>query len=85
MGALECWKMWISQVVTHLFWFSRFMSGLHKRVGEIKKRDGAITIDVVHAIEDLLHSEWSKTDDPKVQRRIAERGVWIIGGLCVGL
>jgi hypothetical protein len=30
VGAFERWTMWISQVVTHLFWFSRFMSGLHK-------------------------------------------------------
>jgi hypothetical protein len=85
VGAFERRKMWISQVVTHSFWFSRFMAGLHKRVGEIKKRDEAITIDVVHAIEDILHSEWRKTDDPKVKRRIAEMGVWVIGGFCVGL
>jgi hypothetical protein len=61
------------------------MAGLHKRVGEIKKRDEATTIDGVHAIEDILHSEWKKTDNPKVKRRIAEMGVWFIGGFCVGL
>jgi hypothetical protein len=85
VGAFERRKMWISQVVTHTFWFSRFMSGLHKRVGEIKKRDEAITIDVIHAIEDILHSEWRKTNDPNVQQKIAEMGVWFIGGFCVGL
>jgi hypothetical protein len=53
------------------------MSGLHKRVGEIKKRDEAITIDAVHAIEEILHR--------KVKQRIAEMGIWIIGGFCVGL
>jgi hypothetical protein len=85
VGAYERRKMWISQVVTHSFWFSRFMSGLHKRVGEIKKRDEAITIDVVHAIQNLLKDEWTKTQDPKVRKRIAEMGVWFIGGFCVGL
>jgi hypothetical protein len=84
-GAFERRKMWITQVVTHSFWFSRFMSGLHKRVGEIKKRDKAISIDAVHAIEDVLHSEWRKMDDPKVKQRIAEMGVWIIGAFCVRL
>ena len=57
VGAYERRKMWISEVVTHSFWFSRFMSGLHKRVGEVKKRDEAMTIDVVHAIRDILHAE----------------------------
>jgi hypothetical protein len=85
VGAYERRKMWISEVVTHSFWFSRFMSGLHKRVGEVKKRDEAMTIDVVHAIQDILHAEWGKTDDPKIRRRIAEMGTWIIGGFCVGL
>jgi hypothetical protein len=85
VGAFERREMWISQAVTHSFWFSRFMAGLPKRVGEIKKRDEAITIDVVHAIEDILHSKWRKTDDPKVKQRIAEMRVWFIGGFCIGL
>jgi hypothetical protein len=47
------------------------MSDLHKQMGEMKKRDKAITIDVVHVIEELLHSEWNKLNDPKVKQRIA--------------
>jgi hypothetical protein len=50
---------------------------------EIKKRDKAIAIDVVHAIEELLHSEWNKLNDPKVKQRIAEMGVWIVGSFCI--
>jgi hypothetical protein len=45
--------------------FTKVMSGLHKRVGEVKKRDEAMTIDVVHAIQDIWHAIWGKTDDPK--------------------
>jgi hypothetical protein len=44
-----------------------------------------MTIDVVRAIQDFLHAEWGRTDDPKIRRRIAEMGTWIIGGFCVGL
>jgi hypothetical protein len=46
VGTFERRMMWISPVSTHSFWFSRFMPGLHKRVGELKKREAAITIDV---------------------------------------
>eukprot|EP00978_Attheya_sp_CCMP212_P033780 scaffold138163_cov40-Attheya_sp.AAC.1 len=49
IGAYERKKMWISKVATHSFWFSRFMSGLHKRVGELRKQDEPLSIDVVHA------------------------------------
>jgi hypothetical protein len=29
--------------------------------------------------------EWNKLEEPKIKGRIAEMGVWIIGGFCVGL
>ncbi len=50
-----------------------------------KKRDKAMRIDVLHAIQTILHAEWGKTSDPKIKRQIAEMGTWIIGGFCVGL
>jgi hypothetical protein len=85
VGAYERRKIWISDVLTHSFWSSRFMSRLHKGVGEVEKRDEAMTIDViVHAIQDILYVEWGRTSDPKIKRRIAEMGAWIIGGFCVG-
>jgi hypothetical protein len=40
--------MWITEVVTHSFWFFRFLSGLHMLVGEVKKRDKAVAIDIEH-------------------------------------
>jgi hypothetical protein len=77
--------MWISNVAIHLFWFSQFMSGLQKQVGEVKKREEAMTIDIVNAIQDILHAKWGKTNEQKIRRCIAEMGAWIIGGFCVGL
>jgi hypothetical protein len=56
-GAYKRRKMWITDVVIRSFWFSRFIPGVHKRVGEMKKRDEATTINVVHAIQDILHAE----------------------------
>ena len=50
--------MWISKVFTHSFWFTRFMTGIHKRVGEIKRQDEPITIDVLHAVDVFLEREW---------------------------
>jgi hypothetical protein len=54
-------------------------------VGEVKKREKDMTIDVVQVIESLVHEERSKTLNRKTKRRIAEMIVWIVGGFCIGL
>jgi len=51
VGSYERKKMWISKSVSHQFWFSRFMEGVHKRVGEIRKQDEPITIEVMKAVQ----------------------------------
>jgi hypothetical protein len=85
VGAYERKKMWISGVVTHSFWFSRFMEGLHKRVGEVRHQDEPVTIDVLLAIEDILEKEWRRSDRPQTRRRVAEMGAWFILGFCSGV
>jgi hypothetical protein len=85
IGAYERKRMWISNVETHQFWFTRFMGGLHKRVGELKKQDEPISIEVLKAIELMLELEWSQAIKPEQRKRVAEMGVWFIGGFCSGL
>jgi hypothetical protein len=57
---LEVSKMWSSSVVTHSFWFTWFMEGLHKQVGKVRHQDKAITIEVLNAVQILLEREWSQ-------------------------
>jgi hypothetical protein len=85
VGAYERNRMWISGVVTHSFWFTRFMEGLHKRVGEVKRQDEPITIDVLHALEAIMEGEWILATRPEAKRRVAEMGTWFISGFCSGL
>jgi hypothetical protein len=85
IGAYGKNRSWISQVSTHSFWFSRFITGIHKRVGEIRKQDEPMTIEVLHAIDKILESEWQRGPGKEEQRRIAEVGTWVIGGFCAGL
>jgi hypothetical protein len=68
IGAYERKRMWISKVATHQFWFSRFMSGLHKRVGELKKQDEPLSIDVIRAAGDILELEWTKANTAGAQK-----------------
>jgi hypothetical protein len=85
VGAYEKNRCWISKVPTHTFWFHRFMVGIHKRVGEIRRQDEALTIDVLHEVDRILEANWKRAQDGRTQRRVAEMGVWFLGGFCTGL
>jgi hypothetical protein len=85
IGAYERKKMWISTVATHTFWFERFMEGLHRRVGEIKKQDWPISIEALHEVDKILEKEWNKAKSLSAQKRVTEMGTWLVGGFCTGL
>jgi hypothetical protein len=61
------------------------MSGVHKRVGQIRKPDKEFTIDVIHAVDRILESEWEQARRADDKKRIAEMGTWFLGGFCTGL
>jgi hypothetical protein len=85
VGGYEKSKMWISGVVTHSFWFTRFMEGLHKQVGIVRHKDEPITIEVLHALDRILEEEWRQARLPSLKRQVAEMGTWFIVGFCSGL
>jgi hypothetical protein len=85
VGAYERNRCWISKVPTHTFWFSRFMVGVHKRVGEIRRQDEALSIDVLLGINRALEARWAQTDNKEIRRRVAEMGTWFNGVFWTGL
>ncbi|KAG7340358.1 hypothetical protein IV203_023901 [Nitzschia inconspicua] len=86
VGAYERSRVWISKVPTHSFWFStRFMVGLHKRHGEVVKQDWPLPIEVLHAVDKLLESQWKRTSDKQERKRCEEMGVWFLAGFCAAL
>ena len=92
VGAYENSKTWISSSPTHHFFFSRFMTGVHKRVGELVKRDEPVTVEMLKEIDKLLTQRWDlEMAKPKHERdlgklkEIAMMGLWFLGGFCTGL
>lgn len=85
VGAYERNRTWISEVPTHTFWFTRFMSGLHKHVGEVRKQDEAVTIDVMWEIKRILQAEWERATDVKLKQKIVDMGAWFMIGFVLGL
>ena len=92
VGANEKRKTWISSCPTHQFFFSRFMEGCHRRVGETVKRDEPVSIELLKAIMKHLEQQWqnesakpSHQRDYQALRRISMMGLWFCGGFCTGL
>jgi hypothetical protein len=67
VGAFEQNGIFISGVATHKFWFSQFMSGVHKQVGQVLKPNRVLTIDIIHVVDKILEVEWDNS------RRAIER------------
>jgi hypothetical protein len=68
IGAYEKSRLWILEVQTHSFWFTRFMTGIHQRVGEVRKQDEPITIGVLKVVKELLELDWGRSTNAQQKR-----------------
>lgn len=85
IGAYDKNRCWVSQVPTHSFFFSRFMEGLHRRVGEVVKQDWPIPIKVIVYIDRELNELWATLTDENEKLKVAQLGVWFVVGFCTAL
>jgi hypothetical protein len=85
IGACQRNKIWVTKASAQKFWFSRFMEGVHKRVGEIRMPDKILTTDEIHATDQILEREFSYAASEEDRKRISELGTWFSGGVCTGL
>jgi hypothetical protein len=85
VGAYKKNRIFILASVTHKFWFSCFMGGMHKRVGQVRKHDRVLTVNIMQAVDRILESVWENAANAEEQKRSAEMGVLFIGGFCTGL
>jgi hypothetical protein len=74
-----------TDAVTHKFWCSQFMSGIHKQVRQVWKPDRVMTINIIHAADKVLEVEWDNSRRDIEQKQIAKMGAWFIQGFCNGL
>mmetsp|Transcript_17572 Transcript_17572/g.49643 ORF Transcript_17572/g.49643 Transcript_17572/m.49643 type:complete len:426 (+) Transcript_17572:14374-15651(+) len=83
--AYERSKMWMSSVPSHQFWFTRFMEGVHRRVGQIRKPARPFTIEEIHELDKVLEEQWMQADDVTEQKRLCEVALLTIIPFCTGL
>jgi hypothetical protein len=86
-GELE-YKCWWNQrflATSHHYILGNSAISMHKCVGQIRKPDKKITIDVVHTVNRVLETKWQNAKQPDEKKRIAKMGTWFMGGFCMGL
>jgi hypothetical protein len=77
-----------TQAPTESEWFNRFMAGYKARVGERRKQDAAISIEVMCALQRTLEDDWSlafEANDTETMRRLAEHGAYYLLSYCGSL
>lgn len=71
IGTYERNKIWMSTVETNSFWFTCFVEGFHKRVGNIVKQDKPINIQVFYTVLALLEYDYAEcTSKEKVDQKL---------------
>jgi hypothetical protein len=73
---------------TDTAWFNAFMNGYRARVGERRKQDAAISIDLMKALQATLEHDWEKAQargDTLAARLIAEHGAYYLFLYCGSL
>ncbi len=90
IGASDKNRTWVTGVDTHKFFFSRFMNGIHRRVGEEVRRDEPVTIGVMKEIQRTLEERWAtetRMVRPSKARliRLALTGYWFVVGFCTAV
>lgn len=69
-------------------WFNAFMNGYRARVGERRKQDVAISIELMKAIQTSLEEDWEQArmqNDKIEMRRLAEHGAYYLFLYCGSL
>jgi hypothetical protein len=54
-------------------------------VGQIRKPDKEVMIDMFHAVDRILEAEWNQATSVAHKKKVAEMETWFISGFCTGL
>ena len=77
--------MFASTSPTRSKWFQRFLLGVKRRMGVIRKQDEALSSEQVLAILESGEYAWEATKDPQERREIAEIMAFVVVGFGASL
>ncbi|KAL7578480.1 hypothetical protein ACA910_011548 [Epithemia clementina (nom. ined.)] len=83
-----CKSTQVTNSFTNGLWFQRFMEGCHKRMGDVRLPDAALTIDVIKALDKLWEDLWVEASQPhnaKLLHKISSTAFAVTCGFSSGL
>lgn len=70
---------------TNSYWFKRFLSGCHKRMGDVWLPDKALTLDVLLGCLEILEKEFSETVDGQRRLEVGLTGAMLVASYMAAL
>ena len=77
--------MFSSEALTRTPWFQRFVLGVKRRMGVIRKQDEALTSLQVLALEEVGEFLWERAADDSERKEIASVLAFVVVGFCASL
>jgi hypothetical protein len=78
-------KTYVTNCPTYGHWFSCFMRGIHKQMGEEVRSDYALSLQVLYKILGNLDAHWSEALVIPRQKEIVEIAFFLVLTFCLGL
>ena len=75
-------KHYLTTSPTQSAWFERFSMGCVRRMGQDVRQDWAITLPAMHALMDLLDSEWARVGEAASRELVASIAAYSIIAFC---
>ena len=75
-------KSMVTDCPTSSMWFDHFMMGCHSRMGDIVKKDFAVSIEVLHELMRRLDQDWDRATTAEEKLRTAEIGTFCVVCFC---
>ncbi|KAL7575471.1 hypothetical protein ACA910_007368 [Epithemia clementina (nom. ined.)] len=85
IGHGECGGQFFSGSPTNSQWFKRFMSGCHRRMGNVWVPDKAVTLDEILAALTILQDEYLKLTHGQRRLEVALTGSMLVTGYAAAL
>lgn len=78
-------KHYLTQSPTQSLWFERFSQGCLRRMGQDVRKDWAIMLGAMHALQQLLAEEWENAITEEAKEEVATCGAFIMVAFCGSL
>ena len=71
-------KIYVTCCPSYSLWVARFMTGIHKRMGDIVKQDKVVTLNVIHKLIEGLEEDFLTEPEQAAKENISDAALFIL-------